>query len=94
MPQDASPVADEPTNDLASSEPAAAADQWEYQARPTAGALQVSLDSVARRRLQMVDAMASFSSESSAMLELQPHRRVDARTLELLTAVSGIKSAA
>jgi hypothetical protein len=58
------------------------------------GALHASLDTVARRRLQMIDAMASFPAESSTMLELQPHRRVDPHTLELLTAVSGARSAA
>jgi hypothetical protein len=42
----------------------------------------------------MIDAMASFSAEGAASLELQPQRRVDARTLELLTAVSGVRSAA
>jgi hypothetical protein len=42
----------------------------------------------------MVDAMATFSAEGAPALELQPHRHVDARTLELLTAVAGLKSAA
>ncbi len=57
-------------------------------------ALHASLDSIARRRLQMVDAMASFSAEGASALELRPQRHVDARTLELLTAVSGVRSAA
>jgi len=54
--------------------------------------LHASLDSVARRRLQMIDAMASFSAEKSSMLALQPHRTVDGRTLEMLTAVQGVRN--
>jgi Ca2+-binding RTX toxin-like protein len=67
---------------------------WEYQGPARRDALTAPLDSVARRRLQMVDAMATFSAEGAPALELQPHRHVDARTLELLTAVAGLKSAA
>jgi Ca2+-binding RTX toxin-like protein len=69
-------------------------DQEVGEALPVRGALHASLDSVARRRLLMIDAMASFSAESSSMLELQPQRRVDARTLELLTTVAGVRSVA
>jgi hypothetical protein len=50
-------------------------------------ALHVSLDSVAKRRLQMIEAMASFDAEGAVHLSLHPSRRIDARTLELLTAV-------
>jgi hypothetical protein len=60
----------------------------------TQSALHASLDSIARRRLLMIDAMSTFSTESSVMLELKPQRHVDARTLELLTAVSGVRSVA
>ena len=69
---------------------------WENETPPPAApsALHTSLDSVARRRLQMIDAMASFSADDSGMLELMPRRRVDAQTLQLLTAVAGIKTAA
>jgi hypothetical protein len=55
------------------------------------GALHASLDSVVRRRLQMVEAMASFAPEGASMLELQPRRKVDARTLELLTSVPEVR---
>jgi hypothetical protein len=73
-----------------------AADAWEEEAPrvQAISALHASLDSVARRRLLMIDAMASFSTESSSMLELQPQRHVDARTLELLTAVAGVRNVA
>lgn len=50
-------------------------------------ALHSNLSSVVRRRLQMIEAMASFTPEGASMLELRPHRKVDARTLELLTSV-------
>jgi Ca2+-binding RTX toxin-like protein len=89
-----SPAADEtpaPHNSRGSAPPT---ERWEYQGLQSAGALHTSLDSVARRRLQMIDAMASFADESSAMLELQPHRHVNAHTLELLTAVAGVRTAA
>jgi hypothetical protein len=52
-----------------------------------ASALHASLDSVARRRLQMVEAMAAFSAEGATDLQLMPNRRIDGRTLDLLTAV-------
>ena len=71
-----------------------AGDDWELEVpqSQTGGALHASLDSVARRRLQMIDAMASFSAEKSSMLALQPHRTVDGRTLEMLTAVQGVRN--
>jgi hypothetical protein len=71
-----------------------AGDEWELEApqAPTGGALHASLDSIARRRLQMIDAMASFSAEKSSMLALQPQRTVDGRTLEMLTAVQGVRN--
>jgi Ca2+-binding RTX toxin-like protein len=91
-PGDQSP--NDPASDLPRSSGDASAEVWEYSATPTQGALHAGLDSIARRRLQMIDAMASFSAEGASSLELRPQRRVDARTLELLTAVSGIRSAA
>jgi hypothetical protein len=71
-----------------------AGDEWELQGAPSraGGALHASLETVARRRLQMIDAMASFSAERSSMLALQPQRHVDGRTLELLTAVQGVRN--
>jgi hypothetical protein len=54
----------------------------------TPSALHAGLDLVSRRRHQMIEAMASFAAESSASLELQPQRRIDSKTYELLTAVS------
>ncbi|HEY3497012.1 MAG TPA: Ig-like domain-containing protein, partial [Polyangiaceae bacterium] len=71
-----------------------AGDDWELEVPQTriGGALHASLDSVARRRLQMIDAMASFSAEKSSMLELQPQRTVDGRTLQMLTAVQGVRN--
>jgi hypothetical protein len=75
-----------------------AQDGWEPEAAsPSApSALHADLDLVARRHLQMIEAMATFGAEGSATLELQPHRRIDGRTYELLTAVSltGTRSAA
>lgn len=56
-----------------------------------AGALHASLGSITRRRLQMIEAMASFSPEGAADLSLQPHRKVDVRTLELLTSVPTLR---
>lgn len=75
---------------LPAHENAGAENAWEPQtpAASASGALHASLDLIARRRLQMIEAMASFSAESAASLELQPHRRIDPRTYELLTAVS------
>lgn len=61
---------------------------------PARGALHTPLDLVARRRLQMIDAIAGFSNEGSVMLELMPQRRVDARTLELLTTVANTRAIA
>jgi hypothetical protein len=79
-----SPDRSPPTRDTAGAENA-----WEPQTPAAApGALHASLDLIARRRLQMIEAMASFSAEGAASLELQPHRRIDPRTYELLTAVS------
>jgi Bacterial Ig domain len=71
-----------------------AGDDWELEVPParTGGALHASLNSVARNRLQMIDAMASFSAEKSSMLALQPQRTVDGRTLEMLTAVQGVRN--
>jgi hypothetical protein len=71
-----------------------AGEDWELEAPQTQnrGALHASLESVARRRLLMVDAMSTFSAEKSSMLELQPHRRVDGRTMEMLTAVQGVRN--
>ncbi len=88
------PSAADATSDLHRSRGDAADESLGYPAAATQGALHASLDSIARRRLQMVDAMASFSAEGASALELRPQRHVDARTLELLTAVSGVRSAA
>jgi hypothetical protein len=75
---------------------AAAADDIDTEQWPvrTPTALHASLDLVARRRLQMIDAMATFCAEGSATLELQPQRRIDASTYQLLTAVSLGRNAA
>jgi hypothetical protein len=51
-------------------------------------ALHASLDLVSQRRLQMIEAMAGFTPDSGASLELRPQRRIDAKTYELRTAVS------
>lgn len=61
--------------------------EWQPEELPRAGALHSPLGLVARRKLQMIDALATFSPESAAELELRPQRRVDSRTLELLTSV-------
>jgi hypothetical protein len=61
--------------------------EWQPEAPARGGALHAPLDLVARRRLQMVDALASFAPESAADLELRPNRHVDSRTLELMTSV-------
>ncbi len=82
------------SNELYRSPSDTASDDWQYAGTQTPGALHAGLGLVAQRRLQMIDAMASFSTEGAASLDLQPHRRVDARTLELLTAVGGVRSAA
>jgi hypothetical protein len=63
-------------------------DEWQPTVQDQVGALQVPLSLVARRRLQMIDAMSTFAPDGAAELALQPHRRVDSRTLELLTSVS------
>jgi hypothetical protein len=39
----------------------------------------------------MIEAMAFFAPEGASMLELQPRRKVDARTLELLTSVPEVR---
>lgn len=67
-------------------------EEWQPQQAGHRGALHAPLDLVARRRLQMIDAMASFSPEGAAELDLHPQRRVDSRTLELLTPVSTTES--
>jgi hypothetical protein len=69
---------------------AGAQDKWQPGAEvaATSGALHASLALVSQRRLQMVEAMASFSAENAASLELRPHRRIDPATAELLTPVS------
>jgi hypothetical protein len=95
-PRDADDAGDEdarrPVRDWRRMDPRAqdahTAEGWEPQALPAATALHASLDLVSRRRLQMIEAMASFSAEGSASLELRPQRRIDAKTYELLTAVS------
>jgi hypothetical protein len=61
--------------------------------RAAPSALHDNLSSVVRRRLQMIEAMASFTPEGASMLELQPRRKVDPRTLELLTSVPEIRVA-
>jgi Ca2+-binding RTX toxin-like protein len=58
------------------------------------GALHTSLELIAKRRLQMIESMAGFGAEGTANLELQPHRSIDPKTLELLTAVPTIRSVA
>lgn len=77
-----------------SSEDTGAADA-EFASAPVAprSALHAGLDSITRRRLQMIEAMASFSPEGAADLSLQPQRRIDAKTLELLTSVPTVKVA-
>jgi hypothetical protein len=63
------------------------ADEPEFFTSWRRGALHADLGLVGKRRLQMIEAMASFNAEETAGLALQPQRRVDAKTLELLTAV-------
>jgi len=63
-------------------------DDWQPTVANQPGALRAPLSLVARRRLQMIDALASFSPEGAAQLALRPDRHVDSRTLELLTSVS------
>ncbi|HXC60589.1 MAG TPA: cadherin domain-containing protein [Steroidobacteraceae bacterium] len=65
-----------------------------YSGEHDRGALHTPLDFVARRRLQMIDAIAGFSDEGSVMLDLMPRRHVDARTLELLTTVANTRAIA
>jgi hypothetical protein len=80
MPDRASPAAD---------------DAWEPSGLDdSTTALHASLDLVARRRLQMIDAMASFAPDAPAHLQLRPQRHIDAKTAELLTAVSLTRSVA
>jgi Ca2+-binding RTX toxin-like protein len=56
-------------------------------------ALHAALDSITRRRLQMIDAMAGFDGEGGAAeLSLRPHRHVDQRTLAMLTSVPQMES--
>ena len=62
--------------------------EWQPDDAAQTGALHAPLSLVARHRLQMIDALASFSPENPAQLELRPLRHVDSRTLELLTSVS------
>jgi hypothetical protein len=62
--------------------------EWTPQPSRQAGALHAPLSLVARRRLQMIDALASFAPTDAAHLQLQPRRQIDSRTLELLTPVS------
>jgi len=57
-------------------------------------ALHAGLDLVSKRRLQMIEAMATFGSEDSAALELRPQRKIDAKTYELLTAVEPMRFSA
>ena len=73
----------------------ASAPEPEFAARPLVArtALHAELDSITRRRLQMIEAIATFSAEGAADLSLQPQRRVDARTLELLTSVPTVRVA-
>jgi len=61
---------------------------------PASSALHASLDLVSKRRLQMIDAMASFSAQGAAQLELQPHRTIDPKTLELLTSMPTMRQVA
>jgi hypothetical protein len=68
--------------------------EWLPQTQASArSALHANLDLIGRRRLQMIDAMAGFAPPDSAELSLQPHRSVDARTLELLTSIPQMKVA-
>ncbi|MGH8236199.1 MAG: cadherin domain-containing protein, partial [Steroidobacteraceae bacterium] len=76
-----------------SSEDAAGAEPEFGPPQVAPSALHAGLDSITRRRLQMIEAMASFSVECAADLSLQPQRRVDAKTLELLTSVPTVKVA-
>ncbi len=70
-------------------EPRITADEWSPEPVNRApAALHASLSSITRRRLQMIDAMASFEPEGAAELALRPQRHVDSRTLELLTSVA------
>jgi len=68
---------------------------WEdYQPpSPQQTALHASLSATARQRLQMIEALSSFAPENAANLSLMPGRKVDARTLELLTPVHQYKVA-
>lgn len=65
----------------------AESDEWQPTLENQGGALHAPISLVARRRLQMIDALASFAPEGAAELALQPQRHVDSRTLELLTSV-------
>jgi hypothetical protein len=68
--------------------PGAEQEEWMPGAPAAGGALHNSLSSIARRRLQMIDAMAGFNGgEGAAELALRPQRHVDSRTLELLTTM-------
>ncbi len=74
--------------DMRYDEPRITVDEWSPEPADRApAALHASLSSITRRRLQMIDAMATFEPEAGAELALRPLRHVDARTLALLTAV-------
>jgi Ca2+-binding RTX toxin-like protein len=74
--------------DMKFDEPRITMDEWSPDPMNRApSALHMALSSTTRRRLQMIDAMASFEPQGSAELALRPQRHVDSRTLELLTTV-------
>jgi hypothetical protein len=80
------------TDDAASAETGDDADTFATPAQQSA--LHASLSTIARRRLQMVEAMSGFAEDQGAAdLSLRPQRHVDARVLELLTSVPPIKVA-
>jgi hypothetical protein len=75
-------------------QPANDDEQWQgYQPAAQRSASHSSSSARARQRLLMIEAMASFAPEDAANLSLTPNRRIDARTLELLTSVQPYRSA-
>ena len=69
-------------------------EQWEgYQPAAQRSAPHSSSSTMARQRLQMIEAMASFAPQDAANLSLMPNRKIDARTLELLTSVQPYRTA-
>ena len=91
-PPESEPAAARPARDWRRmNDVVATEDDWEYQGYAGRSAFNSSLSLVARQRLQMIEAMASFDAEDAAELDLMPRRRIDARTLELLTSVADLR---